>query len=68
MPLLHASMEAENPPLERACLFPRYQQLALFAEQDPNMGLADALEHFADRYCASQKPPLLCFAVNYKNT
>ncbi|BDA48563.1 ATP-dependent RNA helicase SUV3L, mitochondrial [Coccomyxa sp. Obi] len=49
MAFLHASLEAENPVLERACLFPRYQQLALFAEQHPDLNLADALENFADR-------------------
>jgi ATP-dependent RNA helicase SUPV3L1/SUV3 len=50
MPRLHACLEAENPPLERACLFPRYHQLALFAEQHPDLSFANALEHFADRY------------------
>lgn len=49
MAFLHASLEADNPVLERACLFPRYQQLALFAEQHPDLNLADALESFADR-------------------
>ncbi len=51
MAFLHASLEAENPVLQRACLFPRYQQLALFAEQHPDLNLADALETFADRLC-----------------
>ena len=49
MAYLHACLKAENPVLERACLFPRYQQLALFAEQHPDMNLPDALEQFADR-------------------
>ena len=39
-----------NPPVERACLFPRYEQLALFAEQHPGASFADALEAFAARY------------------
>jgi len=47
---LHYSLSAENPELERACLFPRYQQLGLFAKQHPDLGLADALEQFAERW------------------
>ena len=55
---LHACLEAENPPLRRACLFPRYEQLALFAEQHPGVGFADALEAFAEQ-CATRPCPLL---------
>lgn len=58
MPSLHACLEAENPELERACLFPRYQQLALFAEQHPDMCFADALKHFADRCYRTRKQEL----------
>ncbi len=50
MAYLHACLGAENPALERACLFPRYQQLALFADQHPDLNLPDALEQFADRW------------------
>jgi hypothetical protein len=49
MAYLHTCLAAENPVLERACLFPRYQQLALFAEQHEDMNLADAIEQFAER-------------------
>ncbi|KAK9917692.1 hypothetical protein WJX75_007248 [Coccomyxa subellipsoidea] len=49
MAYLHTCLAAENPVLESACLFPRYQQLALFAEQHEDMNLADAIEQFAER-------------------
>ena len=49
MPHLHACLEAANPRLQRACLFPRYEQLALFAEQRPGASFADALEQFAEQ-------------------
>ena len=49
MPCLHTALAETNPELQRACLFPSYQQLALFAEQHGNLELSDALELFAKR-------------------
>lgn len=49
MPYLHTALAETNPELQQACLFPSYQQLALFAEQQGNLDLSDALELFAKR-------------------
>ena len=49
MPYLHTALAETNPELTQACLFPSYQQLALFAEQHGNLDLSAALELFADR-------------------
>ena len=49
MPYLHTALAETNPELQQACLFPTYQQLALFAEQQGNLELSDALELFAKR-------------------
>ena len=51
MPYLHTALASANPELQQACLFPSYQQLAVFAEQHQHLDLSDALELFADR-CA----------------
>lgn len=40
-------MASQTPAVERACLFPRFQQLAVFAGQHPRLGFADVLEAFA---------------------
>lgn len=50
MPYLHTMLAETNPELAQACLFPSYQQLAVFAQQHEHLGLSDALELFADRY------------------
>ena len=50
MPYLHTMLVETNPELRQACLFPSYQQLAVFAQQHEHLGLSDALELFADRY------------------
>ena len=75
---LHACLEADNPPLQRACLFPRYEQLALFAEQHPGAGFADALEAFAEQCAtlpmlrmqtpAAERAPAIMHAVLYCDT
>lgn len=49
MPYLHTALARANPELQQACLFPSYQQLAVFAEQHHHLDLSDALELFADR-------------------
>ena len=51
MPYLHTALASASPELQQACLFPSYQQLAVFAEQHQHLDLSDALELFADR-CA----------------
>ncbi len=50
MPYLHTALASTNPELQQACLFPSYQQLAMFAEQHKDLDLSDALELFANRY------------------
>ena len=49
MPYLHMAMAQQTPDVEQACLFPRFEQLALFADQNPEHSLASALRAFADR-------------------
>ncbi len=47
MPALRAALAAPAPAVPRACLQPRFEQLALFAAAHPDGGLAGALRAFA---------------------
>lgn len=47
MPALRAALAAPAAAVPRACLQPRFEQLALFAAAYPDGGLAGALRTFA---------------------
>lgn len=47
MPALRAALKAPAEAVPRACLQPRFEQLALFAAAHPGGGLAGALRTFA---------------------
>ena len=49
MHYLRLAMTEQNPDVERACLFPRYEQIALFMHQNPHHSLASALQAFAGK-------------------
>lgn len=44
---LQESVHAPSPVLQRACLFPRYEQLALFMSQQPLLSFAAALDELS---------------------
>ena len=46
---LKVAMTQEVPPVEQACLFPRFEQIALFIHQHPQHSLPSTLQVFADR-------------------
>eukprot|EP00884_Botryococcus_braunii_P009866 jgi/Botrbrau1/18881/Bobra.177_2s0040.1 len=48
MPKLREAMKSSVEPLEQACLFPRFQQLALFATQKEHLLFSAALEEFVE--------------------
>ena len=49
MHYLRMAMMQQNPDVERACLFPRYEQIALFMHQNPCHSLPTALQAFAGK-------------------
>ena len=49
MGYLREALESATPEVAGACLFPRFEQLSMFASQHPHIGYADALRIFADR-------------------
>ena len=60
MPYLHTALASANPELQQACLFPSYQQLAMFAEQHNHLDLSDALELFAERFAPETAAARIC--------
>ena len=49
MPFLREAMAADNPVIETASVFPIYEQIAMLAQQDPSLSLAECIEIFAER-------------------
>ena len=47
-------MQSHAPPLEHACLFPRFEQLTLYADQHPQLTFSEVLQEFAE--CAELHP------------
>ncbi|XP_059293855.1 ATP-dependent RNA helicase SUV3, mitochondrial isoform X1 [Lycium ferocissimum] len=48
LPLLHSSLDAPSPVLERAGLFPNFDLLYMYSRLHPKHGLHEILEHFLD--------------------
>ena len=49
LPFLKEAMAAENPIIQRAAIFPSFEQIAMLAHQDPSLSLAKAIELYAER-------------------
>lgn len=49
MSFLKEAMAAENPAIQKAAVFPSFEQLSMLTHQEPGMSLARAIEMFAER-------------------
>lgn len=49
MPRLREAMQSSSPPLSKACLFPSFERLAVFAHQRERSSFSETLEEFVDR-------------------
>ncbi|CAK8539184.1 unnamed protein product [Lathyrus sativus] len=55
LPLLHSSLDAPSPILERAGLLPSFDLLYMYSQLHPQAGFYQVLEHFIDNAKLSEK-------------